>query len=45
MDICDIDMLQTDPNRLGLLAVENEMKINPGKMKSVTLKNLGLTKE
>ena len=29
----DIDKLQKDINRLGELAVENEMKINPGKVK------------
>ena len=32
----DIDKLQTDLNRLGEWAVENEMKINPGKSKAVS---------
>ena len=32
----DIDKLQTDRNRLGEWAVENEMKINPGKSKAVS---------
>jgi hypothetical protein len=31
----DVDKLQTDLNKLGEWAVENEMKINPGKSKSV----------
>jgi len=29
----DVDKLQTDINRLGEWAVENEMKLNPGKNK------------
>ena len=33
IDSSDIDKLQTDLNRLGEWAVENEMKINPGKIK------------
>ena len=33
MDSGDVDKLQTDLNRLGKWAVENEMKINPGKVK------------
>ena len=32
----DIDNLQTQLNRLGEWAVENEMKINPGKSKAVS---------
>ena len=36
MDSSDIVKLQTDLNRLGELAVENEMKINPGKIKAVS---------
>jgi len=36
MDSNDIDMLQTDLNRLGEWAVENEMKINPDKSKAVS---------
>ena len=36
MDSIDIDKLQTDLNRLGEWAVENEMKINPGKIKAVS---------
>ena len=32
----DIDKLQTDLNRLGEWAVENEMKINPDKSKVVS---------
>jgi len=32
----DIDMLQIDLDRLGELAVGNEMKINPSKSKAVT---------
>ena len=35
-DSSDIDMLQTDLNRLGVWAVENEMKINPEKSKAVS---------
>ena len=33
MDSSDIGKLQTDLNRLGEWAVDNEMKINPGKSK------------
>lgn len=36
MDSSDIDKLQTDMNRLWEWAVENEMKINPGKSKAVS---------
>ena len=36
MDSSDIDKLQTDINRLREWAVENEMKINPGKSKAVS---------
>jgi len=36
MDSGDIDRLQKDLNRLGEWAVENEMKINPGKSKAVS---------
>jgi hypothetical protein len=36
MDSSDIEKLQTDLNRLGEWAVENEMKINPGKSKAVS---------
>jgi len=35
-DSSDIDKLQTDLNRLGGWAAENEMKINPGKSKAVS---------
>ena len=35
-DSSDIDKLQTDLNGLGEWAVENEMKINPGKSKAVS---------
>ena len=35
MDSSDIDKLQTDLNRLGEWAVENEMKKNRGKSKAV----------
>ena len=34
-DSSDIDKLQTDPNRLGEWAVENEMRINSGKSNAV----------
>jgi len=34
-DCSDIDELQTDLNRLGEWAVENEMRINPDKSKAV----------
>ena len=33
MGSSDIDKLETDLNRLGEWAVENEMKIKPGKLK------------
>ncbi len=36
MDRKDVDKLQTDLNILGKWAVENEMKINPGKSKAVS---------
>jgi len=36
MDSNDIDKLQTDLNGLGELAVENAIKINPGKSKAVS---------
>jgi len=36
MDSIDIDKLQTDLKRLGKCAVENEIKINPGKSKAVS---------
>ena len=36
MDSSDIDKLQTDLNRLGEWAVENEMKINPDKIKAAS---------
>ena len=36
MDSGDVDKLQTDLNRLGKWAVENEMEINPGKSKAVS---------
>jgi hypothetical protein len=36
MDSSDIDMLQTDQNRLGEGSVENEMRINPDKSKAVS---------
>jgi len=35
MESSDIEKLQTDLNRLGELAVENEMKINPDKSKAM----------
>jgi len=35
-DNSDIGKLQTDLNRLGEWAVENEMKMNPGKSKAVS---------
>jgi len=34
-DSSDIDKLQTDLNRLGEWAVENEMRVNPDKSKAV----------
>ena len=36
MDSSDIDYLQMDLNRLEEWALENEMKINPGKSKAVS---------
>jgi len=39
-DSSDIDNLQTHLNRLGEWAVENEMKINPGKSKAVSFTNV-----
>jgi hypothetical protein len=36
MNDSDIDILKIDLNRLGEWAVENEMKINPGKGKAVS---------
>ena len=36
IDSYDIDKLQTDQNRLSEWEVENEMKINPGKSKTVS---------
>jgi hypothetical protein len=36
MDSRDIEKLQTDLNRLGEWAIENEMRINPGKSKAVS---------
>jgi len=36
MDSSDFDKLQTDLNKLGEWAVKNEMKINPGKSKTVS---------
>jgi len=36
MDRSDINKLQRDLNRFGEWAVENEMKINPGKSKGVS---------
>ena len=41
MDSNDIDKLQTDLNRLGEWVVENEIKINPGKSKSVIFTKVG----
>jgi hypothetical protein len=35
-DSSDMDKLQTDLNRLGEWAVENEMRINPDKNKAVS---------
>ena len=40
MDSGDVGKLQTDLNRLGKWAVENEMKINPGKSKAVAAQEL-----
>jgi hypothetical protein len=36
MDSSDIGELQTVLNRLGEWAIENEMKVNPGKSKAVS---------
>jgi len=41
MDSRGIDKLLTDLNRLREWAVGNEMKINPGKSKSVSFQKLG----
>ena len=41
----DIDKLQTDLNRLGEWAVENEMKKNPDKSKAVSFTKAGLRNE
>ena len=43
-DSSDIDKLQKDPNRLGELAVKNEMKINPGKIKQKASQREGRNK-
>ena len=43
MDSSDIDRLQTDLNRSGDWAVENEMKINPGKSKALSFTKTRLT--
>ena len=45
MDSGDIDKLQTDLNRLGEWAVENEMKINPGKVKQLASQKPGRSNE
>jgi len=37
-DGSNIDKLQTDKNRLGQWAVQNEMKLNPAKSKAVSYK-------
>jgi heme oxygenase len=37
----DIDKLQKDLNKLGEWALENEMKMNPGKSKAVSFTRLG----
>jgi len=37
-----IDNLQTDLNRLGEWALENEMKINPGQSKEVRFRKAGV---
>ena len=42
MESSDIDKLQTDLNRLGEWAVENEMKKNPGKIKTVSFTKAGV---
>ena len=41
-DSSGIDKLQTDLNRLGEWAVENEMKINPGTCKAVSFTKASL---
>jgi hypothetical protein len=43
-DSSDIDNLQTDLNRLGDWAVENEMKVKPSKSKAVSLTKIKLRK-
>jgi len=40
MDSNNIDNLQTDLNRLGEWAEENDMKINPGKGKAISFKKV-----
>ena len=45
MDSIDVDKLQTDLNRLGEWAVENEMKINRGKSKRVSFTKAMLKNE
>jgi hypothetical protein len=44
MDSSNIDKLQADLNKLGEVAVENEMKINPGKTKAVSFTNVRVKK-
>ena len=44
MDCSDIDNLQTYLVRLGEWAVENEMKIYPGKCKTVSFTKAGVKK-
>jgi hypothetical protein len=41
-DSSDIDKLRTDLHRLGKWAVENGMKINPGKSKGVSFTKAGV---
>jgi hypothetical protein len=41
MESSDFDKLQTDLNRLGELALRNEIKINPGKIKAVSFGKVG----
>ena len=42
MDSSEIDKLKTDLNRLMEWAVENGMKINPGKIKAVSFTKAGV---
>jgi hypothetical protein len=42
MESSDTDKLQTDLNRLGEWVIENELKINPGKSRSVSFTKAGL---